>query len=171
MAYSTPQPLKREHERGGFACGEPGLDRWLAEYAPAAQGAGSARVFVTTVEGRVAGYYALAAAEVRPEEATARARQGQPRRRAVPAVLLARLAVDRRDQGAGLGRSLLQDAMLRSAEAAEQLGLRVMLVHAKGERARQWYERFGFEASPVDPLTLTLLMKDLRAFLAGAAER
>ncbi len=82
-------------------------------------------------------------------------------------MLLARLAVDRRHQGKGLGRSLLQDAMLRSAEAAERIGVRVLLVHAKHEQARRWYERFGFERSPADPLQLMLLMKDLRAFLVA----
>ena len=168
MPYSRPQPLERGHNREGFECGEAELDRWLAEQALEAQGAGSARVFVTMVEGRVAGYYALAAAETKPEEATTRALKGQPQRRAVPAVLLARLAVDLGDQGRGVGRSLLQDAMLRSAETAEQIGVRVLLVHAKHERARRWYERFGFEASPVDELTLMLLMKDLRAFLGSA---
>jgi predicted N-acetyltransferase YhbS len=163
--YGSPQPLERGHDRKAFRCGEPELDRWLAKHALQAQRSGTARAFVSTAEGRVVGYYALAAAEVRAEEATARALRGQPRRRPVPAVLLARLAVDQGHQGKGLGRSLLQDAMLRSAAAAEQLGLRVMLVHAKSERARRWYERFGFEASPADSLTLMLLMKDLRAFL------
>src|SRR5258707_599450 len=84
--------------------------------------------------------FELDAAQVQPEEATARARKGQPQRRPIPAVLLARLAVDRVHQGRGLGRSLLQDAMLRADEAAEELGIRVMLVHAKHERARRWYE-------------------------------
>jgi predicted N-acetyltransferase YhbS len=86
----------------------------------------------------------------------------------VPAVLLARLAVDLAHRGKGLGRSLLQDAMLRANEAAEELGIRVMLVHAKHEQASNWYRRFGFEQSPTDPLHLVLLMKDLRAFLSSA---
>jgi predicted N-acetyltransferase YhbS len=167
MPYSRPRPLKRGDERGGFKCGEPALDLWLAEYALEAQSAGTSRVFVTSDGSRVVGYYALAAAEVRPEEATTRAIKGQPSRRAIPAVLLARLAVDRDHQGGDLGRSLLQDAMLRSAEAAELLGVRVMLVHAKHEQARRWYGRFGFEESPADPLHLMLLMKDLRAFLTS----
>ncbi len=171
MSYSRPQPLERGHSCEGFECGEPELDRWLAEHALEAQGSGGARVFVSTAEGRVVGYYALAAAEVRPEEATARALKGQPRRRAVPAVLLARLAVDEGHQDSGLGRSLLQDAMLRAAETAEQIGVRVMLVHAKHERARRWYERFGFEESPTEPLQLMLLMKDLRAFIASMSRR
>lgn len=171
MGYSRPTPLARGHERAGFRCGEPALDRWLAAHAAPAHRAGGARVFVTSAEGRVVGYYALAAAEVRPGEATARALRGQPRGRPVPAVLLARLAVDRDHQGRGLGRSLLQDAMLRCVAAAKEIGVRVLLVHAKHERARRWYERFGFEASPIDELTLMLLMKDLRALGATRSAR
>jgi predicted N-acetyltransferase YhbS len=166
VSYSRPQPLERGHDRERFSCGEPELDRWLADHALGAQTSGSARVFVSTDGERIVGYYALAAAELRPEEASERVLKGQPRRRPVPAVLLARLAVDLGHQGRGLGRSLLQDAMLRANEAAEELGIRVMLVHAKHERAGRWYRRFGFEESPTDPLHLILLMKDLRAFLS-----
>jgi predicted N-acetyltransferase YhbS len=166
VSYSRPQPLERGHDRERFACGEPELDRWLADHALEAQASGSARVFISTDGQRVVGYYALAAAQLRPEEASERALKGQPKKRPVPAVLLARLAVDLGHQGQGLGRSLLQDAMLRANEAAEELGIRVMLVHAKHERASHWYKRFGFEESPTDPLHLMLLMVDLRAFLS-----
>lgn len=168
MIYSRPQPLDSGHDRGQFACGEPELDRWLADHALGAQSSGSARVFASTVGKRVVGYYALAAAELQPEKASERARKGQPRTRSLPAVLLARLAVDLAHQGKGLGRSLLQDAMLRVNGAAEELGIRLMLVHAKHERARRWYTRFGFEESPTDPLHLILLMKDLRALLSAS---
>lgn len=168
MAYSRPESLAREHDRTGFACGEPELDRWLADHALGAQAAGSARVFVSTDGHRVVGYYALAAAQLHADDASERALKGQPRGRPVPAVLLARLAVDLDHQEKGLGRSLLQDAMLRANQAAEELGIRVMLVHAKHERASRWYKRFGFEESPTDPLHLVLLMKDLRAFLNPA---
>lgn len=165
MAYSRPQPLGRGHDLESFACGEPELDRWLVDHALGAQTSGSARVFVSTDGSRIVGYYALAAAQLQPQEAGARALKGQPRRRPIPAVLLARLAVDRGHQGKGLGRSLLQDAMLRTNMAAEELGIRLMLVHAKHEEAGRWYRRFGFEQSPSDPLHLMLLMKDLRAYL------
>jgi GNAT superfamily N-acetyltransferase len=73
--------------------------------------------------------------------------------------------VDQHHQGIGVGRSLLQNAMLRCGQASEQLGIKALLVHAKDEDARRFYERFGFEPSPTDPLHLLLLMKDLRAFL------
>lgn len=168
MTYSRPQPLEREHNRGAFVCGEPELDRWLTDHALGAQASGSARVFISTDGNRVVGYYALAAAQLQPAEAGERALKGQPRQRAIPAVLLARLAVDQDHQGKGLGRSLLQDAMLRTNAAAEELGIRLMLVHAKNEDAGRWYRRFGFEGSPTDPLHLMLLMKDLRTYLSAA---
>lgn len=167
MAYRRPEPLARHHELEGFDCGEPALDEWLKKHARAAHASESARVFVTTLDDAktAVGYYALAAAHVEPAEATERAMKGQPSRRPVPAVLLARLAVDRRHQGAGLGRSLLQDVLLRCVEAADAIGVRVLLVHAKHERAKAWYEQYGFEESPTDPLHLMMLMKDVRAFV------
>jgi len=167
VAYRPPEPLERRHRLDDFDCGEPALDEWLKRHARAAHASGSARVFVATLEDRetVVGYYALAAAQVAPEAATERALKGQPPTRAVPAVLLARLAVDREHQRAGLGRSLLQDVMLRCVEAAKAIGARVLLVHAKHEAAKAWYMQYGFEQSPTDPLHLLMLLKDVRAFL------
>lgn len=166
MPYSRPEPLERRHDRASFTCGEPELDRWLIAQSLGAQASDSVRVFVSTADRQVVGFYALAAAQLKPDEASERALKGQPRGRPVPAVLLARLAVDLAHQGRGLGRSLLQDAMLRASNAAEELGIRVMLVHAKNDQISQWYKRFGFEESPTDPLHLILLMKNLRAFLS-----
>ena len=166
MGYTSPEPLARRHLVDDFDCGEPALDDWLKRHARQAQAAGSARTFVTTTEDtKVVGYYALAATQVEPDEATTRLLKGEPQRRAVPAVLLARLAVDHRHQGGGLGRSLLQDAVLRTLQAADSIGVRAMLIHAKHEQARAWYEGYGFEPSPTDPLHLMLLVKDLRAFV------
>jgi len=167
VAYRHPEPLGKRQRLDDFQCGEPALDEWLKRHARGAHASDSARVFVTTLEDgeTVVGYYALAAAQVAPEDATARALKGQPQARPVPAILLARLAVDQKHQGAGLGRSLLQDVLLRCVEAAEAIGARVLLVHAKHEAARSWYMQFGFEESPTDPLHLLMLLKDVRAFL------
>jgi GNAT superfamily N-acetyltransferase len=138
----------------------------LKRFGLAAQAAGSARVFVTTTDGvTVVGYYALAAAQIAPSEAVPSVLRGEPAQRPVPAVLLARLAIDRAHQGVGLGRSLLQDAVLRVLQAADPVGVRAMLVHAKHDAARAWYEQYGFELSPTDPLHLMLLVKDVRAFV------
>lgn len=166
MAYSGPEPLRDKHRLEGFECGEEALDTWLLRYARHAEAAGSARVFVATGDGEhVVGYYALAVGEIGAANATVRLLKGQPAERPIPVVILARLAVDRRHQGRGVGRSLLQDAMLRCATAAESVGVRALVVHAINEAARDWYLRFGFEASPTDPLHLILLVKDLKRFL------
>jgi GNAT superfamily N-acetyltransferase len=167
VAYRRPEPLGKQHRLDDFQCGEPALDEWLQRHARGAHASDTARVFVTTLDDgeTVVGYYALAAAQVAPQDAAARALKGQPQARPVPAILLTRLAVDREHQGAGLGRSLLQDVLLRCVEAADAIGARVLLVHAKHGAAKNWYMHYSFEESPTDPLHLLMLMKDVRAFL------
>ena len=130
--------------------------------------AAAARVYVVEddKQSRVVGYHALCAASIRPQDASSRARQGMPRH-PIPAVLLARLAVDRSVQDRGLGAFLLRDAMARTLAAAAELGIRVMLVHALDESARSFYLHHGFEPSPTDPMNLQLLVKDIEAS-AGA---
>jgi predicted N-acetyltransferase YhbS len=170
VGYSPPEPLRGRHRTEGFECGEPSLDLWVGKHARQAEASGSARVFVTTDDGgKVVGFYALAAASVAPADATDRLMKGQPKHQAVPAILVGRLAVDLHHQGNQLGRSLLQDALLRCATAAGSIGARAVIVHAISDDAVRFYERFGFEASPSDPRHLFLLMKDLRKLLAQAA--
>jgi GNAT superfamily N-acetyltransferase len=153
VSYRRPEPLTNSHVVDDFDCGKPPLNDWLKRHAPTSQAAGTARVFVTTGDGeRVVGYYALAAVQVEPAAATERLAKGHPEHRPVPVVLLARLAVDRDHQGR-VGTSLLQNAMLRAHQAADQIGLRAMLVHAKDDDARNWYEQYGFEPSQTDPST------------------
>jgi predicted N-acetyltransferase YhbS len=81
----------------------------------------------------------------------------------VPVILLARLAVDVNERGKGLGAGLLKDALLRAVQAADIIGCRAVMVHAKDDAARAFYGRFGFEASRDDPFRLFLLMKDVKA--------
>lgn len=164
--FSDPELLTRQTTEG-FRCGRPALDTWLIEHARAATGAGSARTYVVCdreQDDRVVGYFALNAGGVEPASVSPRVRAGMPRH-PIPVVLLARLAVDLSVQGHGLGAFLLADAMRRSLAASESIGVRALLVHAKDEAAWRFYARFGFVASPSDPLHLMLLMKDLRASL------
>jgi len=121
-------------------------------------------VYVAHRAGRVVGYYALAAASVELEEAPARVKKGLARR-PIPVILLARLAVALSEQGRGLGAALLRDALNRIGSAADQIGARAVLVHAKDDEAKSFYQHYDFEPSPTDPLHLFLLMKDLRAVL------
>lgn len=161
---SPVEKLAAHHEVDAFDCGKKPLDRFLKRFALANQNAGSARTYVVCRRRRVVGYYSLAAGAVQPADAPTRVGKGLARH-PIPLMLLARLAVDRSCQGRGLGKALIKDALLRTAEAAEIAGIRALLVHAKDDEARIWYEALEFEPSPTDPRHLFLLMKDLHALL------
>jgi GNAT superfamily N-acetyltransferase len=158
-----PRPLGREDIRDSFHCGVASLDTWLVEHAPGADAAGSARTYIVIDEeqDRVVGYYALTVASLEREEASGRAPRGMPRH-PIPAMLLARLAVDESVQGEGVGPMLLADVMQRTLVVAEETGIRLLLVHAVNEDARSFYLYYGFEPSPSDPMILQLLIKDIR---------
>lgn len=162
--FLDPQPLGSEHRINGFDCGVGSLDIWLVKHARAAAGAGSARTYVVmdAEQERVVGYHALSLASIEHAGATGRARKGMPQH-PIPAMLLARLAVDKTVQGKGIGAFLLRDAMSRALSVAEQAGMRLLLVHALNDEARAFYEHFGFEPSPSDAMNLQLLIKDIRA--------
>ena len=158
---SAVEKLSPDHELSAFSCGTPALDTWLKRFARQNQAAGASRTYVVHRANRVVGYYALAAGSVERQEAPDRVSRGLARH-PLPVVIVARLAVDQTEQGSGLGRALLKDALLRIANAADVIGVRAVLVHAKDENARRFYERFDFEPSPIDPLQLLLLVKDLK---------
>jgi GNAT superfamily N-acetyltransferase len=162
--YGVIEKLKREHRLDEFDCGREALNRFLKRFAWDSQQSGGAQTYVLASELVVGGYYSLVASSVSHDEPTARARRGQPRHR-IPVVLLARLAVDVSVQGRGIGPALLKDALLRAASAADIIGARGLLVHAKDDNARGFYEHFNFEPSPSDPFHLFLIMKDLMRML------
>jgi len=159
-ALRRPEPIVDSHDVSGFDCGNPTLNDWLRERALDNERRGATRTFVAARGRRVVGYYSLAVSAVHRREATGRVRRNMPE--PIPAMLLARLAVDRTAQSEGLGRHLLRDAMLRTLDAAEIAGIRILLVHAINESAKEWYRQFDFEESPTDPLQLMLLLADLR---------
>ena len=164
---SAPEPLRRDHQLDAFDSGVTSLDHWLKRRALANEAGGASRSFVACAGGRVIGYYSLAAASVVHDVATPRARRNMPD--PVPAVVLARLAVDRSMQGKGVGASLLQDAVLRVAAAADSIGVRVLLVHALSEDAKRFYLKFGFRESPVEPMTLMVTLNELLRAITGSA--
>ena len=159
---SAIELLNEEHDVSRFDCGRHfSLSDWLRRYALVNQKNESARTYVVYRGNVVVGYYSLAAGSVAREEAPLRIAKGLAQH-PLPVVLLARLAVDRREQGRGLGKALLRDALLRISAAADTIGVRAVLVHAIDKEARDFYRRFGFEESPLDEFHLMLLMKDLR---------
>jgi GNAT superfamily N-acetyltransferase len=164
--FGDPEPLASHHVLHGFRSGAESLDRWLVAHARQSAAGNASRTYAMTdvEQERVVAFHSLAAAAVDHASATARARKGQPRH-PVPAVLLARLAVDVSVRGRGLGALLLGDALLRVLSASERIGIGVVLVHALNPLARAFYEHAGFEPSPSDPLNLQLLVSDVRRTL------
>jgi GNAT superfamily N-acetyltransferase len=161
----NPIPLERSHDLSSFDCGVQPLNEYLRRYAYLNHQSRSARTYVAARAARVVGYYTLAAGSVSREDAPQRIAQGLGQY-PVPVILLARLGVDVNEQGKGLGRALLKDAILRAAQASDIIGSRAILTHAKDEKAKTFYGRFGFEPSPVHEFHLYLLMKDIKKVLA-----
>lgn len=159
---SQVEPLGRTHDLTQFDCGtHESLNLWLKKYALQNQANDSARTYVVHRAKVVVGYYSIAAGSIARESATPRSAQGLAGH-PVPIALLGRLAVHREEQGLGLGRALLKDALFRIERAADVLGIRAVLVHAIDREARAFYKKFDFESCPDDELHLMLLMKDLR---------
>lgn len=165
MTYgATPKPqivkLDKRHNTDGFNCGSPALNTYLHRYALANQSAGGAQTYIAVLDGAAIGYYSLSTASVEYDAATERMKKGLARH-PIPVLLLARLAVDQTWQGKGLGAALLLDALRRVLSAADIVGVRAILVHAKDETARRFYQHFDFDPSPVDPMHLFLLVKEI----------
>jgi len=166
MSLLPPALITAEHQVEGFDCGKEALNQYLRRFALTNTAAGTARTYVTTSseEPTVIGYYSLASGSVEKAAVPERVAKGVPNH-PVPVVLLARLAVDQRFQGKGVGKALLKDALARTLAAADVVGIRALLVHAKDQEAARFYSQFGFAPSPTDPLHLMLLIKDLRRTL------
>jgi GNAT superfamily N-acetyltransferase len=164
LKVSRPESLSAAHDLDSFDCGVAPLDLWLKRRALKNEAEGASRTFVLCEHGRVFAYDSLAAGSVFHDVATGRIKRNMPD--PVPAILLGRLAVDRKWQGRGLGADLLADAILRIVGAAETVGVRAILVHAMSEEARAFYQRHGFRPSPVDPLTLMITLDEARRMLA-----
>ena len=158
------EPLDSKiHDRSTFQSGEPSLDSWIRHLAGQAGRRNGARTYVACDGRRVVGYYSLCAFQVERGSAPDRARAG---RHEIPAVLLARLAVDETHQGMGLGAYLLLDALRISALVSDRIGVRLVVVHAVHEEAAGFYLHHGFTRFHTAPLSMYLLMQDVRKTLA-----
>lgn len=165
----APVLLIKNHQVADFDCGKGPLNEFLKKYALQSQAGGGARTYVLTRDNRVSGYYSLTPASIFPEDASTRVIKGQGHY-SVPVILMARFAVDIREQGKGWGKALFRDALRRALAGSEAIGGRAFLVHAKDEEARAFYLRYGMEESLTNPLHLMLLFKDIRQSLTAPAE-
>lgn len=164
------EKLQREHDLEAFDCGQQELNRFLQKYALPNQYSDGAQTYVGLVDTLVVGYHSLATGSVEQERAPARVKKGLASH-SISILLLARLAVDRQWQGQGIGADLLKDAMRRTVTAADIAGIRALVVHAKDNVAKGFYQHFDFIPSPTDPLHLFILLKDLRKIVASGAYR
>lgn len=154
------EKLARHHAVDDFDCGQESLNRFLSRHALSNQLANAAQTYLGLADDVVIGYHTLVVGEVAYDDAPERLKKGLARY-PVPIMLLARLAVDYRWQGKGIGSGLLKDAMRRSLQAADIAGVRALIVHAKDESAKSFYQHFDFLPSLTDPLHLYLLIRDL----------
>ena len=163
--YTAPAHLEAHHDLTAFDCGQPALNEWLRRQALKNEATGASRTYVTCVEGGVVGYYALATGAVARVAATGKVRRQMPD--PIPVMIIGRLAVDARHQGHGLGYGLLRDALLRTLQVSTQTGIRAVLLHAMTAEAKRFYQRAGFQDSPVDAMTMMIAIADIEKALAA----
>lgn len=155
------EKLRQDHAVGAFDCGNNDLNAFLQKHALPSQNSGGSATYVGLADQTVIGYYSLAVGSVQYEKAPDRLKKGLGQYD-IPIMLLARLAVDRHWQKKDIGAGLLKDAMLRTLQAADSVGIRALVVHAKDDLAKGFYQRFDFLPSPTDTLHLYILLKDAR---------
>lgn len=161
MTYEGPELLRGDHVVAGFDCGKPALNEWLERHALGNQANGSTRTWVVTetTSGEVVAFYASATASVLRSEAPSKFRRNRPE--TIPAILLARMGVDSKHKGEGLGAALLKHFMLKAIEVAQNVGVSLVLVHSKDAEAKNFYQHHGFVDSPIDELTLMMQLPRL----------
>ena len=162
----TIQRLTRQHECGDFDCGAGDLNVFLRKYARQNARKGISQTFVSVLpnDRRVLGYYSLSCGSVSFENLPKDAPGNLPAY-PVPVAHLGRLAVDRQWQGRGLGEHLLLDALARSANVANEMGVHAVEVRALDEDARAFYLKYQFTSLVDDKLHLYLPMKLIRKLL------
>lgn len=164
MGISTaPTALTGSHEVSEFDCGNGALNDWLIKRALKNQSSGASRTFVICQDDRVVGYYALASGSVERIASTKSIARNMPE--PIPVMVLGRLAIHNTMHGQRLGSALLKDALLRTLSVAKNVGIRAILVHAISEDAKRFYLGYGFQVSPIDPMTLMLPTRHIEGLL------
>jgi predicted N-acetyltransferase YhbS len=154
----------KSFDRSAFDCGKHELNDWLCTQATQQEKANNTRTFLAMEDDEIVGYYATTTYRLELDEAATMLDAGK-RKYPVPAVLLARLAVDSRRQGHGVGAELLGHALIEIAKASESIGFEVVVVHAIDDEAVTFYARYGFQRFLEHPFHLFMTTKDLRATL------
>lgn len=161
---SLIEKLSLEHQVEHFDSGEEALNKFLKNFAYSSQQSNASKTYVGVSNNKIVGFYTIVAGAVVYDDAPERIQKGLARH-PIPIAVLARLAVSIEHQGKGIGAGLLKDAMIRIVSISETIGIRAFVAHAKDEKARSFYERFGFISSPTNPFHLFILIKDIAKYL------
>ena len=163
MTLARPEPLRSDHDVSDFSCGHATLDEWLRRRALANQKAGASRIYVVTHDRglKVAAYYAIASGALAVRDAAGKLRRTMPD--PIPMAILGRLAIDQNFQRQGLGRALFRDAVVRIMRAADEVGIRGLMVHAISDEAAAFYQALGLQAAPEEPRLFMITLEELRA--------
>lgn len=155
-------PLDGSFERTQFDCGDDALNRFIRQHARQQQDKHLGQTRVAVAEGlrQVMGFYTLSAGSIGFQSLGEQLRRKLPKY-PIPAARLGRLAVDKSAQGQGLGHKLLAHAFTAVVELSGKIGITVMVVDAKDEKAATFYRRFGFMSCQDQPLALYLMMETL----------
>ena len=150
----------QNHDCSTFDCGVLPLNEYLQRHAMQNQRASAVQTYVALIDTVLVGYYSLVVGEIAHQQAPERMKKGLARH-PVPVMVLARLAVDLKWKGKGIGSGLLKDATKKTVSASQIAGVRALVVHAKDEGARNFYLRHGFHEGFPNPLHLYALTKEL----------
>ena len=166
------EPIGKKHDREAFDCGEEALNEFLRRYARKSHERGGAKTFLSIEDAdkTIVGFYSLSPASVDDARTPEIVRHGLARYD-VPGFRLARLAVDRRFQGQGIGGQLLLAACRRCLLAAAKVGGVVLVIDAKNEKVPSWYASYGAVPLLDAPLTLLLPLATVEAALRKSRER
>jgi predicted GNAT family N-acyltransferase len=140
------EPFGKHHDRMAFDCGVEALDRYIREQAgqDAKKKIAATFILVGDVPTTIAGYFTLSSTSINVGELPEHIAKKLPRYPLMPATLIGRLAVDRKSQGKGYGEILLVDALKRSLISTQQIGSAAVVVDAKNDKAKAFYEHFQF---------------------------
>ncbi len=153
--YIPPEKLNKKHQIKSFDCGNQKLNDYLKQYAFQNQKKNISNTFVARKNEKVVAYYTLTFGSVAKTDLPVKINRNLPNY-PIPVIILARLAVHEAEHGNGLGKGLLKDAVLRTLQASEIGGIKAILVHAKDENVKLFYNKFNFIESPINDLILYL---------------
>ncbi len=165
MGIGAPRPIADTLDFESFDCGDATLNDWLQRRAIKNDSSGASRTFVVCEDNAVIGYYSLAVGAIAREDTSGKVHRNMPD--PVPVMVLGRLAVDADWQGKGIGIGMLKDAIQRTIIVSEQAGIRALLVHALSDKARSFYQHWGFHESPTNDMTLMITLDEARKAMTG----